>query len=169
LHFAYHGCDAPGPSPGFLVTLAINAPVRLLQEVWRNHILRLDAWNNTVPWDSAALIVAVGLLWYWVARNIRSWQRRRAVLMFSWLPARFLLDAFLVIYGALFGLIGMVLGYEAVHAAPSNLHGSGCFGPNLWNSLLPSITTAVLYLSWAVVLIFFFGRDFLHASRRIVA
>lgn len=80
-------CDAPGPSPGFTVLLAISAPVRLLQEVWRNYIYTIYAWNNAVPWDSAALIVAVGLLWHWVALNIRSWRRRRAVLVFSWRPA----------------------------------------------------------------------------------
>jgi hypothetical protein len=34
--------------------------------------------------------------------------------------------------------------------------------------LLPSFVTAGLYLAWALVLVFFFGRDFLHASRRIV-
>lgn len=161
------GCDMPGPSPAFRVLLAINAPLRLPQEVWSHYFFyKLYVWNNAVSWEDASWIVGVGLFWYWVAQNIRSWQRRRSVLMLSWRPARFFLDFFLVIYGLLFGLIGIFLGYEAVEAIPSTVHGIGCFGPNLWFDLLPSITTPALYLAWFLVLIFFFGRDFFYALRK---
>lgn len=61
-----------------------------------------------------------------------------------------------------------MLGYEAAQKAPSTLHGIGCWGPNFWISLVPSFAMAILYLAWSVVLIYFFGRDFIHASRRIV-
>lgn len=160
-------CDMPGPSPASYLLRALNAP--LAHEVWSHPLYKLPIWDNGVIADDVVLILAVGLLWYWVARNIRSWRQRRAVLMFSWRPARFSLDAFLVMYGALFGLIGLSGGYEAIRYAPFTSHGGGCFGPRLWTQLLPSIATAGFYLAWAVVLIFFFGRDFIHASRRIVA
>jgi hypothetical protein len=163
LFFASHrGCDMPGTSPTYRVLLAINAPLFLPRAMWEYYLYLSYIGTN------AALIIAVGLFWYWVALNIRSWRRRRAMLMFSWRPARFFLDVFLVIYGGLLALIGMFEGFDAIQAAPSTWHGIGCFGPNFWFDLLPSFVTAGLYLAWALVLVFFFGRDFLYASRRIV-
>jgi hypothetical protein len=166
LLFSSRRCDMPGPSPALRVLFAVNTPLFLPRAVWRNYLYKLYVWDNAVPWDNVVLIVAVGLCWSGVALNIRSWQQCRTVLMFSWRPARFLLDVFLVIYGVLFGLIGMFEGYKTVDAAPYAFHGNGCFGPNLWTNLLPSIAAASLYLAWSLVLIFFFGRDFIQALRK---
>jgi|HubBroStandDraft_4_1064222.scaffolds.fasta_scaffold21481_5 hypothetical protein len=158
-------CDMPGPTPASYLLHALNAP--LAHEVWSYPLYQLPIWDNGVLADDVVLILAVGLLWYWVARNIQSWRQRRAVLMFAWRPARFSLDVFLVMYGALFGLIGLSRGHEAIRYAPYLVRAGTCFGPGPWVNLLPSIATAGFYLAWAVVLIFFFGRDFIHATRRL--
>ncbi len=107
----------------------------------------MPIWDNGVIADDVVLIFAVGLLWYWVALNIRSWRRRRAVLMFSWRPARFSLDGSLVLYGALFGLVGLSRGYDAIRYAPYLARAGSCFGPGPWVNLLPAIATAGLYLA----------------------
>ena len=160
-------CDMPGATPASSLLHSVNAP--LAHEVWGSILYKLYIWDNALLANDVALIAAVGLFWYWVALNIRSWRQRRTVLMFSWRPARFTLDAFLVAYGALFGLIGLFGWYEAIRFAPSTAHGIGCFGPNLWFNLLPSIATGGIYLAWSLVLISFFGRDFIHCALRKTA
>jgi hypothetical protein len=160
-------CDMPGPTPASSLLHSVNAPLAL--EVWGAFLYKLHIADNAELANEVALIAAVGLFWYWVALNIRSWQQRRTVLMFSWRPVRFSLDVFLVIYGVLFGLIGLYGGYEAIRFAPSTAHRNGCFGPNLWFNLLPSLATAGIHLAWSLILIFLFGRDFIQALRRTSA
>jgi hypothetical protein len=61
-----------------------------------------------------------------------------------WRPARFALDAVLVLLGLVFGVVAAARSMEALRDAKSDLSSMDCFGP-LAHELL-AILTACLYL-----------------------
>lgn len=140
-----HLQDMPGPDRAFVLCISINAPVFLLRALWFRH---LSGWH-----DHALLIVVIGLLWFWVAFSIRSWQSRRAVGMFSWKPLRSAGDLLVTAVGALLGFVFVMNFPEVV----IRIKYSRDFTDALWIGSEPA-----LFLAWSIVLIFFFVRDFIH-------
>ena len=149
-------CDMAGPSPAFGLLVAINLPVNLPRIVWERYL--------PYSWSVFIMIAAVGLFWYWIALNVHSWRRRQTV--FSSWPrgAQLVVDVVIVAFGLVWGLYGVGMGYR--EWPRSFTHGMGCFGLNLWFTLLPLIMTTCSFLAWSLVLIFFFGRDFIHCALR---
>jgi len=137
--------DMPGPAPASEVLMAINAPVALTASLWFRYL--------PASWDGVILIAAIGLFWYWVALNIRSWQWRREVFIFSWAPLRLVADFILIGVGGL-------LGFSCAHEI---LHGYLPFTRLGWLRFVPCMG---LLLAWSLVLIFFFGRDSIHCILR---
>jgi len=138
--------DMPGPAPASRLCDSINAPVALVRVLWVRHASTLG--------DYVALVLAVGVLWYWVALNVESWRRERAVLGFRWIPLRVAVNLLLIAVGAFWGL---AFAAEVRDVRSPYLHWSGW----LWISgILGPL------LAWSVVLIFFFGRDFVLCLRK---
>lgn len=155
-HYGSRLCDAPGPTPVHPVLLSINAPLAVPQAVW----------NRYLPsyWSMAIMIAAVGLFWYWVGMNVQAWRTRRMILMCSWRPARFFLDAVLILSGLICGLFGVGNARAIVRYWPQELH-MGCYTP-LWSYTLSSSVVACVVLCWCFVLVFFYARDFVLAVGR---
>ena len=139
----------PGPAPAFTLLVSINAPVAFPRALWSRYL--------PDPWDDLTLIAAVGLLWYWVALNIDSWRRSRTAVMFRWAPLRLVGDLLLIVTGAFWGLIfvGKDLA-EGVRGEALRNH----FFLN-WSQARWFIAVSGCHLAWSLVLIFFFGRDFI--------
>src|SRR5580704_1701479 len=135
----------PGPDWAFILCISINAPVLLPRALWFRH---LSGWH-----DHALLIVAIGLLWLWVALNITSWQRRQAVMMFSPRPLRLAGDLLPTAAGGLLGFIFVMNLPEVVRG----MKYSRDFTEAMWLASEPA-----LFLAWSILLSFFFGRDFIH-------
>ena len=155
---AVRKCDVPGPSsPAFGFLMSINAPLVLPRTVWDRYL--------PFYWSQAALIVSVGLLWYWLAGNVPTWWRRRFVFNSLWRPARFTVDVVLIVLGLLCGLAALSFALDVVHYPHSYTHAVGCFGPNLWSHLLPGILIACLYLVWSLAAVLLFGNDFMRCIR----
>ena len=140
--------DMPGPAPASRLFFSLNAPVLLAQNLWSHCV--------SARGDSVALVVAAGVLWYWVALNVESWRRSRSVLGFRWIPLRLAVDLLLVAMGAFWGLVFAAEGRDAL-SPYLHLHWSG----SLW---LSGILGPLL--AWSVVLIAFFGRDFVLCLRK---
>jgi hypothetical protein len=140
-----HFHDMPGPDRAFALCISINAPVFLLRALWFRH---LSGWH-----DHALLIVVIGLLWFWVALNITSWQRRKAVRTFSWKPLRLAGDLLPTAVGALLGFVFVMNFPEVVRG----IKYSRDFTEALWLASEPA-----LFLAWSIALVFFFGRDLIH-------
>jgi hypothetical protein len=152
-------CDMPGPTPAFTALISINAPLALPRVIWDRYLLSYN-------WSFAILVAAVGLFWYWIGLNAEAWRHQKKVLMFSWRPARSVIDTLLVASGIVFSLLGASNMRDAVRYAHLEMQGRGCFGPNPWFSLLPNVIIACCLLGWAFTLVFFFGRDLVHSARR---
>ncbi len=151
-------CDMAGPSPAFSLLVAINLPVNLPRIIWERYL--------PYSWSVFTLIAVVGLFWYWIALNVRSWRQRGTVLSW-WRPGRMVVDFVIVAFGLMWGLYGVGISY--LKWPRSFSPGMGCFGLNLWFTVLPLIMITCSYLAWSLVLIFFFGRDFIHCAFRKTA
>ena len=92
--------DMPGPAPAFRLCISINAPIALPRALIFRHL--------SASWDYVVLVLAVGILWYWVALNVESWRRNRAVLGFRWIPLRLAVNLLLIAMGAFWGLTFIV-------------------------------------------------------------
>ena len=160
---AINQCDSPGPGPVLPILKSINAPL-ILPGVLLGAIDALLLRNYSLPyyWSQGILISAVGVLWYSVAKNLQAWRTRRAVLMLSWRPARFLLDMFLVVIG-LYSFLGAAASARE-RITLRSLRGQGCYGPNSI-FMLSTSASACVFLGWASVLVFVYGRDFIHCIR----
>jgi hypothetical protein len=129
------------PAPAFTLCICINAPIALPRALWFRHV--------STFWDSVVLVLAVGVLWYWVALNIESLRRVGKVLMFRWVPLRLAGDLLLIATGA----------FSGVRLAPEARRNL-MFWPWPWR-----LSIGVSLLAWSFGLIFFFGRDFIHCLR----
>ena len=151
-------CDMAGPDPAYLIFLAVNAPVNLARIFW-------DHWLP-YPWNLAALIAGVGLLWYWVACSIELWRKQREAVLPHWRYGRLLIDALLIVMGLLFGLMGAGETKEVVDWAPMSFRGAvGCFGATWWSELLRSVIAASIHFGWCLALVLIFVRDFVRCFR----
>jgi hypothetical protein len=137
--------DMPGPAPAFTLCISINAPIALPRALLFRHI--------SAFWDYVLVVLAAGVLWYWVAVNIGSWRRNRTVLTFRWTPLRLTADLLLVAMGVLFGGWFVAEG-RSLRPQP--------WPPSRW---LWMAGILIPLLAWSLVLIFFFGRDFIHCIR----
>jgi hypothetical protein len=156
---SWRHCDMPGPDPAFLVLIAVNAPVNLARILW-------DHWL-TYPWNLAAWIAGVGLLWYWIARSIELWRKRHEALLPQARYARLPIDALLIVMALLFSLMGVGEAKEIWDWAPISFRGSaGCFGAFWWSELLRSLVAASMHFGWCGFLIVIFGRDFVRCFGR---
>jgi hypothetical protein len=138
--------DMPGPAPAFTLCISINAPIALARAAWFRHLSTL--------WDNVTLVLAVGILWYWVALNVESWRRDHTVLMFHWAPLRLVSDLLLIAVGVFWGVTFVAETRDVRQPMPLSgwLWGSGFLGP---------------LLAWSLALIFFFGRDLVQCVRGI--
>jgi hypothetical protein len=134
--------DMPGTPPSFTLLIAINAPLAMPRAL----VFRfLPGW-----WGDITLVVAIGMLWYWVSLNIESWQQCRRVFMFSWIPLRVAGDTIAVGIGALWAF---VLSHNRTYSPLALLSSTD------WLWFVPCMCLAML---WSAALILLFGRDFVH-------
>jgi len=170
----FSGCDAPGPSPPFEIFFSINAPLALLRPFWEVSppaIWGGDRYLLSPSWSDLIAIPAVGLLWYWVVLNHQALRQRGALRTFKWRPARFVLDGLLIVLGIVLGLMGIDYARQLLRSLEwvmRLIHGRGCYGP-FWLELLSSITVGCALLGWCFVLLFGYGRDFIHCAHRTPA
>jgi hypothetical protein len=164
-----------------LIQIAIALLLRWQGSVWLSRMEAIQdmpglppAWqllaaiNLAVPvFPGPVYIVFVGFLWYWIARNIESWQRRKAVCSFSKAPLRVAADLLFIGIGIVIGYVVLVRDLpggalrEGFGSFSVVVHGLYRFHP------LILITVTVLHLAWSFDLLFFFGRDLLFALRII--
>jgi hypothetical protein len=85
-----------GTSPGFSLLVGINAPAALGRALLARH---LPGW-----WDLGVLLVAVGLLWYWVGLNVESWRQRRMAWVSSRRALRLVADSAFIVIGVFLGI-----------------------------------------------------------------
>jgi hypothetical protein len=137
--------DMPGTPPSFTLLIAINAPLAIPRAMVFHYLPGL--------WDDITLVVLFGAFWYWVALNIETWQQRRRVFMFSWLPLRLLGDLTAVATGIVWSLI---LWHDFILWREYDLPRYPQTG---WLWLLPCEGLPIL---WSLALILLFGRDFIH-------
>jgi hypothetical protein len=129
------------PSPAFTLCVSINAPIALPRALLFRHVSAFS--------DYVVLVVAVGMLWYWVALNIESLRREGKVLMFRWVPLRLACDLTLIAMAA----------FVAIAWVPE-ARPSVTLWPWPWKlSVVGSL------LAWSFGLIFFFGRDLILCVR----
>ena len=160
---AWRRCDMPGPTPAFRMLMAINAPLAVPRMAWR--AVAYTIWDVWLYYsDMGILAAAVGLFWYWVGMNVQAWHTRRMILKFSWRPVRFLLDVLLILSGLFCGLAGFVTARDVVRYWPGELHELTCWVPT-WINTWSSGMVALALLSGSLVLVFFYGRDFVLAVR----
>jgi hypothetical protein len=131
--------DMPGTPPSFTLLISINAPLAIPRSLVFRY---LPGW-----WDEITLILAIGMLWYWVALTIESWQQSRRVCIFAYLPLRVTGDVIALGLGGLL-VCGILLGHRTLG-----------FPPHSWADWLLSVPSLCLMILWAAVLIIFFGRD----------
>jgi hypothetical protein len=136
--------DMPGPAPAFTLCISINAPIALPRALLFRHV--------SASWDYVVLVLAAGMLWYWVALNIESLRREGKVLMFRWVPLRVVGDLMLIAMGVFWGLTFVAETRALRQPRPLSgwLWASGIFCP---------------LLAWSLALIFFFGRDLIQCVR----
>lgn len=132
--------DMPGTPPSFTLLIAINAPLAMPRALVFRY---LPGW-----WDDITLVVAIGMFWYWVSLNIKSWQQSRRVFMFSWIPLRLAGDTIAVCIGAMWVF---VLSQNRAYSLPVLVSSTD------WLWFVPCLCLPML---WAATLILLFGRDF---------
>lgn len=138
--------------------IAVNAPVNLARIIW-------DRWLP-YPWNLAAWIAGVGLWWFWVARGIEMWRKRREAFLPHWLYGRLSIDGLLIAMGVPFGLMGAGEAKEIVDWAPLSFRGGvGCFGALWWSELLRCLIAASMHFGWCAVLVLIFVRDLARCFR----
>src|SRR5579863_2718989 len=132
-----------GPSPAFTLLASLNAPLALLRLSYYRHLPEV--------WDRAVFILAIGLLWYWVALNFESWRRTRTIFTFSRASLRLSTDFLLAAAGVCcwFSSLGE-WEYLGMPLSRSWWH---------WLSFLFCAT-------WSLGLICFCGRDFILCVRK---
>lgn len=116
-----------------------------------------------LPWGAfeIAFTLTVGVFWYWIALNIERWSKRREVFLSARRHWRLLTDLLLVSDGVMLGLYAVTKDL-AVTAIFRGMRGQDLlnrfegfyFGWPWW------IAFVFFHLGWSIVLIFFFGRDF---------
>jgi hypothetical protein len=137
---AQRGNDMPGPAPAFKLLVSINAPVGLLRAFLYRHLPDY--------WDDVTFILAIGLFWYWIALNILRFREGRSPVMFAWPPLRLFADLLMIASGAFLGWFSIVNGLGFL---------------TWWWFVLCS----AFYWVWCVVLIVFFGWDFLRCASQL--
>jgi hypothetical protein len=136
--------DMPGAAPAFSILVSLNAPIALPRSLVFMHMSDF--------WDNVTLIVAIGLLWYWVALNIQSWSQRRTVVMFSWIPLRLAADLLLIIDGVFWFVLCIANIYFRLFFPFANFAFAEM--PPIW-----FFFASAFQLAWSLVLIYFCGRD----------
>lgn len=148
-----------GSSPGFDLLVALNAPLVFvkflcyrMERLWYRYPHGSTWWTLSFPelMARAIFILTIGMLWYWVVQNFESWRSMRTVYTFSQLSLRLLSDGLLMAMGLICGS-WLLSEYQYLRMP-------------LWQSWWHWISIPCL-ATWAVFLIFFFGRDFVNAIR----
>lgn len=129
--------DMPGFPPAFIPLAAINFPLVMLRTLMSRHFPFL--WGR---WGDVALVIAIGVFWYWMSLNIESWHQSRRVFMFSWKPLRLAGDTIAVGFGAIWPFV-----FVSRYLVPPPV------SPTEWLLNVPA-------LLWSGALILLFGRDF---------
>jgi hypothetical protein len=142
--------DMPGNPPSFTLLLAINAPLAIPQALVFRYLPGV--------WRDIAFVVAIAVLWYWVALNMESWQQRRRILMFSWTPLRLFGD--IIVFGVGV-MLALVLAGDFVLGRAYSLPPRLSLTEWLW-----FVPCACLPILWSALLIFLFGRDFVYCLLR---
>ena len=149
-----------GSSPGYDLLGALNAPLVFVQflrysleSLWHGYPHPSTLWLLWVPelMTRAIDILTVGILWYWVARNIESLRQTRAVFTFSITALRLSSDLLLILAG-LFSGAYLLRELLFLHATP--------WWPG-WNWIC-----CLLYFVWFAPLTYLFARDFIHCILR---
>lgn len=145
--------DMPGTPPSFTLLIAINAPLATPRALVYRY---LPGW-----WDQITLVVVIGVFWYWVSLNIESWQQKRRLFIFSWVPLRLVADAIAVAIGVMwvFMLWGAHWYTVPRYTVPPGVSIVRGWSLSQWLRFVPCSFLPVL---WSATLIFFFGRDILH-------
>jgi hypothetical protein len=148
-----------GSSPGYDLLSALNAPLVFVQfpryrleRLWHGYPHLSTPWMLWVPElvTRAIFILTIGMLWYWVARNVESLRQTSAVFTFSVTALRLFSDLLLILAGLL----------SAFHSLRElvNLHSTLWWSG--WNWIC-----CLLYFVWFASLTYLFTRDFICCSR----
>jgi hypothetical protein len=140
--------DMPGLLPSYLLVVSINAPLIPVRSLWHYRV--------PVPWDIGIYIGTIGVFWYWVALNIRSFQRERRLVLFQSVPLRIAANLMLIATGA--GIGGYCIWVAATLPA---MHRSYPALP--WRRSIPAWSCLSI---WSLVLMIFFSTDLIHLARR---
>ncbi len=132
-------------SPAFTLLVSLNAPLAIMRVLYYRHVSEL--------WDRVVFVLAVGLLWYWVALSIESWRANRTLVTFSWAPLRLAADLLMLALGAFWGLSLIFQGHQMYLELVA-------FSSWLW---VPGVFASVL--AWSLALIYFPIRDFVQRGR----
>ncbi len=127
-------------TPPFTFLISLNYPAALARDLWFRHV--------PSPWEDRLLIPAIGLLWYWVARNIESWRQVKRLLRAPHLAIQLTIDLLQVALGVLIGFM--------VFAEVSR-----------YLFLWEIVTESTLGFMWCFALIIFPGWDLVELLRSI--
>jgi hypothetical protein len=150
--------------------------------MWLYHVLAFNSWGSTPPmwfvmmmdfpasevgllvWRWSVFgrlnlwlfIALVGVLWYWVLRNIEAWRETGSLWLHASPAARIAEDLALI-----------ALGFFSLFVALTDFHLKFVLdGPRAAGRFWPWSVAAVLCnLGWFVGLVYFFGRDLLQTLR----
>jgi hypothetical protein len=153
-------CEVAFTAPAWHVCDGISGPLRPLWNGWllRDKLaLRGYAWSWIVP------LALIALLWYWAGLNISSWIVRKQLVLPSKRFLRLPCDVLLVLIGLLCANY-FIYGSAECGVVKLIYHWHKC-----WHGWFDELTllegamdlaATTFYFVWAVVLIGFFGRDF---------
>jgi hypothetical protein len=136
--------DAPETSLAAKLLLAINAPVVVPEIFLLPHLPYLP-----YPLLAITLVATIGLFWYWFTLIVLSWRRQRSIFSIPMLAMRLIGDISAVGFG-------VFLFFSWKNSLQDFLHGS-------WSDRL---LFAGLPILWPLVLVFFFGHDFVRSVPR---
>jgi hypothetical protein len=128
-----------GTTNYFALLVLINPPAAMLRNVWFNYV--------DIPWSDVMFVASIGLFWYWVGLNINSWQKRRTLLMFTWVPLRVIGDLVLIAFGPYF--IWFLRRLDVADMP--------------WQWEAPALACV---FCWLLGPAFIFGRDLIHCLRK---
>jgi hypothetical protein len=155
---AVRGLEVHRTAPAFKLCDGISSPIRPL---WYSlSFCQKFSLSEAGGW--IVFLTLIALLWYWAGLNVSSWIVMRRLVMPSRRILRLPCDALLVFLGllcakyALFGSFDFENGIIALVLYPARYWVK-------WQTPLENamdLAATICYLVWAVVLVVFFGRDF---------
>jgi hypothetical protein len=144
-HIATRMQDMPGPHPASVLLMCLNLPLSPVL----NRILDLPP----TLWRDGTVVVAIGILWYWVGLKIHRCKERKTLFPVAWEHLRIQVD--LLVIGMAGGL-GWLLAEVAKDSTPLSRSFLGWWFAPICASLL----------FWTLGPMFVFGNDLIRCLRQ---